>query len=236
MRIVILQPGYIPWLGFFDQMYQSDIFVIYDDVQYDKHGWRNRNRIKTSQGAMWLTVPVLTKGQEKPVNKEIKIDNNGNWRKKHLQSIVQNYSKTPYFNDYFYDLEKIILKDTDFLLDLNMRMISFLSEKLHINKKIIFSSDLGIEGEATDRLINICRHLNAAEYLTGDAAKNYLKERLFLENNIKLVYHNYRHPVYKQQYEDFIPYLSVIDLLFNHGEESLKILTNEAASKFDEKF
>lgn len=227
MRIVILQPGYLPWLGFFDQMYQSDTFIIYDDVQYDKHGWRNRNRIKAAQGIQWLSVPVLTKGQEKPANREIKIDNTKNWRKKHLMSINQNYSKTPYFKDCYYDIEKIILEKTNFLFELNMRLIYYFIEKLNIKRKILFSSALSIAGEGTQRLIDISHYLKADEYLTGDSAKNYIDERLFVENNIKLIYHNYQHPIYNQRNGDFTPYLSIIDLLFNHGQNSLKILTKE---------
>lgn len=232
--VVILQPGYLPWLGFFDQLYKSDVFVIYDDVQFDKSGWRNRNRIKGVRGIQWLTVPVLTKNQEKPSNKEIKINNKANWRGKHLKSIFQNYSKAPYFKDYFHEIEKILLKDTDSLLELNMSLIYFLSKSLGTNKKIIFSSDLGIKGEGTNRIVSICLHLNATEYLTGDSAKDYLDESLFSENNIKLIYHNYQHPVYRQLYGDFIPYLSVVDLLFNHGKDSLKILTNQIRAVKDE--
>jgi hypothetical protein len=97
MVIGILQPGYLPWLGFFEQMYRSDVFVIYDDVQYDKEGWRNRNRIKTSKGIQWLTVPVVIKFEEHPLINEIKINNTVNWRKKHLSSINQNYSKASFF-------------------------------------------------------------------------------------------------------------------------------------------
>lgn len=226
MRIVILQPGYIPWLGFFDQLVKSDIFVIYDDVQFDKHSWRNRNRIKTLQGAQWLTVPVLTKGQNKPTNREIRINNNIGWQKKHIKSISQNYYNAPYFKDYFYSLEKILSQSWEYLFDLNMKLIYFLAESLRINTKIVFSSELGINGEKADRVMDICLHLKATEYLTGDLAKDYLDETAFLKNKINLIYHNYQHPVYRQLYGEFVPYLSVIDLLFNHGKESLKIFTS----------
>lgn len=226
MKIVILQPGYIPWLGFFDQLVKSNIFVIYDDVQFDKHSWRNRNKIKTSQGSQWLTVPVLINSQNKPTNREIRINNNINWQKKHIKSISQNYHKAPYFKDYFYSLEKILSQNHEFLFDLNMRLIYFLAESLRINTKIVFSSELGVKGEKTDRLMNICLYLKATEYLTGDLAKDYLDETAFLNNKISLIYHNYQHPVYRQLYGEFVPYLSVIDLLFNHGKESLKILAN----------
>ncbi|MFH1453385.1 MAG: WbqC family protein [Armatimonadota bacterium] len=228
MRVVILQPGYIPWLGFFDQLAKSDTFVIYDDVQYDKNGWRNRNRIKTPQGSLWLTVPVLTKGKNSPSNREVMIDNKHMWQKKHISSIYQSYYKSPYFKDYFYRLESILLKDYEKLLDLNMDIIYLLADCLGIETKILFSSELGVEGEKGERVLDICKHLNAEEYLTGDSAKNYLDEGKFSENSIKLIYHNYLHPVYNQMHGEFIPYLSVMDLLFNHGRESLSILKDSA--------
>lgn len=228
MKVVILQPGFIPWLGFFDQMFRCDTFVIYDDVQYDKHGWRNRNRIKTPAGHQWLTVPVLTHNLNKPNNNQIYIDSNSQWKKKHLRSISQNYSKAPYFDRYYSELENIYNDECDLLLEFNMKLIYFLTEKLNITKKIIFSSELEIEGTSTQRLIDICCYLNASEYITGDSAKNYINEQMFSESNIKLTYHNYIHPVYPQLFGDFISHLSILDLLFNCGAESLKILSNQA--------
>jgi len=225
--VVILQPGYLPWLGFFDQMYKSDIFVIYDDVQFDKNGWRNRNKIRTSQGWQWLTVPVFLKGQNFPKIKDVLINNNENWRKKHLESIRQNYSKAPFFDGVFEICEKIYSKEWKYLLDLDVAFIYNLAEKLNMKREIKFSSELDVKGDQTERLVNICLKFRASEYLTGDAARNYIDESLFQKNNIKLEFHNYKHPIYSQRFGEFIPYLSVIDLMFNHGEESLSILTNK---------
>lgn len=226
MTAVILQSGYLPWLGFFDQMYKSDVFVIYDDVQYDKHGWRNRNRIKTAQGVQWLTVPVLIKGQDKPLIKEVQINNKVDWRRTHLKSVKQSYSRAPFFDAYFGVLEEVYSKEWEYLIDLDMTLIFALMERLGLTMKIEFSSDLGMTGDATQRLVDICLYLGASHYLTGDAARDYLDESLFSQYNIKLEYHNYQHPLYNQLYGEFIPYLSVIDLLFNHGKDSLDILTH----------
>jgi hypothetical protein len=225
--VVILQPGYLPWLGFFDQMYKSDIFVILDDVQYDKHGWRNRNRIKTAQGIQWLTVPVLISGKCKPIIKDVLIDNRINWQKKHLKGIEQNYKKAQFFKDYFYLFEETLSKEWKYLIDLDMEFIYKLNAALGLNRKIIFSSGLNIKTDKTERLINICQMLNADKYLTGDAAKDYIDGAEFTKNNILLEFHNYSHPNYKQLYGKFIPYLSIIDLIFTYGDKSLEILTGK---------
>src|SRR5438105_3134011 len=113
---VILQPSYLPWLGYFAQMNRSDVFVVYDDVQYDKHSWRNRNRIKTPQGPLWLTVPVLTRGQNKPTNRDIAIDNSTDWPRKHLQTIRQNYTRAKFFDDYIGLVEQIYSRAWSFLI------------------------------------------------------------------------------------------------------------------------
>jgi hypothetical protein len=231
MKLVILQPGYLPWLGFFDQMYQSDIFLIYDDVQYDKHGWRNRNRIKTAQGVQWLTLPVLTKGQSKPLIKEVLVNNQTDWRKAHLKTIEQSYSRAPYFNDYFGLFEEIYTKEWKYLIDIDMAFIYALIEKLGLTKEIKFSSSLGIPGKGTQRLIDICSYFKISDYLTGDAAEDYLDESQFSQINVQLHYHHYQHPVYNQLHGEFVPYLSVIDLLFNQGKESLGILTAKQIRK-----
>ena len=231
MTAVILQSGYLPWLGFFDQMYKSDVFVIYDDVQYDKHGWRNRNRIKTAQGVQWLTVPVLIKGQDKPLIKEVQINNKVDWRRTHLKSVKQNYFRAPFFDTCFCVLEEVYSKEWKYLIDLDMILIFALMERLGLSRRIELSSDLGVAGKDTQRLVDICSYLGASHYLTGDAARDYLDESLFLQYNIALAYHNYQHPLYDQLYGEFIPYLSVIDLLFNHGKDSLDILTHKKSVK-----
>jgi hypothetical protein len=236
VTVVVLQPGYLPWLGFFDQVFKSDTFVILDDVQYDKHGWRNRNRIKTGQGIQWLTVPVLTIGKNKQIIRDVVIDTKTKWQKKHLKGIEQNYKKAPFFKNYFGFFEGILSKEWKYLIDLDMEFIYRLADFLGLKRKIIFASDpqlktlgtgLNIKADKTERLVNICLMLNASKYLTGDAAKEYIVESDFAKNNIQIEFHNYRHPIYKQLYGEFIPFLSVIDLLFNHGQESLEILTGK---------
>jgi len=223
MKLVILQPGYLPWLGFFDQMNWADIFVIYDDVQYTKNDWRNRNQIKTANRKTWLTIPIQSHlGQ---LIKDIKLPENYTWSKNHIKSIQYSYTKSKYFNQYFPKIKDIIETKYKYLIQLNVALILYLNQILGIQTKIIYSSSLNSKGEKTERLISICRELGATDYLTGDAAQNYLNMTLFKENNIHVKYQNYKHPIYSQLWGNFIPYLSIIDLLFNCGPESLNILS-----------
>lgn len=225
MKIGILQPGYLPWLGFFEQICKSDVFVIYDDVQYDKEGWRNRNRIKTANGIRWLTIPVIVKFDAHPLITEVMIDNKKNWAKKHLMSIQQSYSKAPFYRKYMGIFEEAYSKEWQYLVDIDMHFISELSGLLGIDcNKIVRSSTLSVSGGKIERLVNICRVFKADTFYEGAAGKNYIDKDYFEHHGIKVEYQDYQHPVYKQLYGDFVPYLSVIDLLFNHGEESLSIL------------
>ncbi len=225
MRLVILQPSYMPWLGYFDQMVKSDVFVLYDDVQYDKHGWRNRNRIKTPKGPQWLTVPVLTKSRNLPLNNEVEINHTVSWQAKHLRSISQNYAKAPFFNTYIGTFEDLFKKEWRLLIDLNIALIHALMEQLRLRTKVILSSTLKIPiMDRTERLVAICQALGADTLLEGDSGKNYMNESIFEENGIHISYHQYEHPVYHQLHGDFIPYLSVLDLLLNEGDNSLNIL------------
>lgn len=228
MKISILQPGYLPWLGFFEQIYRSDIFVIYDDVQYDKDGWRNRNRIKTSKGTQWLTVPVHVNFGEHPLVNEVKIDNSQDWKKKHLSSIRQNYSKAPFYRDYIGIFEETYSKTWDYLIDIDMYFIDRLGEYLGVkDKKIVKSSRLRLKGDRMGRLIALCKRFKADTFYEGTAGRNYIDEDCFSRNGIKVEYQDYEHPVYDQLYGDFVPYLSTIDLLFNHGKESLSIISRK---------
>lgn len=229
--IVILQPGYLPWLGFFEQLYQSDVFVVYDDVQYDKNGWRNRNRIKTAQGWQWLTVPVLLKGQHTPIIKDIRIHNSVPWSSKHMEAIRQNYSKAPFFKEYFPALETLYQRPWEWLIELDMHFILLFAELLGLKREFRFASELGVTGGKTERLVFICRHLEGTRFYEGAAGQNYIDEALFAQHQVKLNYQRYDHPHYRQLHGEFIPYMSIIDLLFNHGAESLAVLTHASEVK-----
>jgi hypothetical protein len=224
--IGILQPGYLPWLGFFEQLYRSDVFVIYDDVQYDKNSWRNRNRIKTPHGPKWLTVPVLTKGLKSPLIKDISINTNIFWQKKHIKTLKQNYSKAPYFNRYSEYLFKLLDRPWKKLLDLNLELLFWIAEELGVSTPIILSSELGCPGSRINRLIGIIKTLRGSHFYEGSAGKSYIDINVFNEAGIDILFQDYRHPIYPQQYGKFESYLSIIDLMFNCGPKSLDILKN----------
>lgn len=228
MIIGILQPGYLPWLGFFEQMHHSDVFVVYDDVQYDKEGWRNRNRIKTANGIQWLTVPVLLKGSESQIILDVKIDNKTNWRKKHLAALRQNYSKAQFFKEHIGIFDDAFAGEWDLLVDIDIHFIERLAACLGMGaKKVVRSSTLDLKGDRIERLINICKYFGADTFYEGAAGRNYINDDDFLSHGIKVEYQSYQHPTYRQLYGDFVPYLSVVDLLFNHGAESMGIITGK---------
>ena len=224
MRVAILQPSYLPWLGFFEQMHRSDQFILYDDVQFTRRDWRNRNRVRVLEGSVWLTVPVIQKNKYDQSLLETKIDNSTSWKRKHLETIRCHYSKTPFFDMYFPWCEKVFNSDWDFLLDLSLETIQYLKGELKINTPLLRSSELGDSGNKTERLISICKQLGATQYLSGDSARNYISEKDFSDQGIELEYQKYQHPEYPQRYEGFVPFLSTIDLLFNCGDKSMEFL------------
>jgi hypothetical protein len=222
--VVVLQPSYLPWLGYFAQMHRSDVFVVYDDVQYDKHSWRNRNRIKTAGGAQWLTVPVLTRGKDLPSNREVEIDNRQAWRRKHLLSLEQSYARAPFFGEYLGTFQDLLGREWRRLLDLNLACLNALAGLLRLRSPVRLASELGVPGRSTERLVGICRALGADRLFEGAAGRDYLDEAAFARAGIALEYQDYRHPVYPQLHGDFVPFLSVVDLLFNCGPRSLEVL------------
>lgn len=224
MRVTILQPSYIPWAGYFFQILDCDIFVFLDDVQYTKGNWRNRNKIKTPNGPLWITVPVSTKNRLGQTILEAEIDNRVNWRKKHWESIKQSYRKARCFAEYENFLRDVYSKSWEYLAELNIYLMVEISRLIGIETRFVRSSELYADGSKTERLVNICKKVGASEYMAGEGAKIYLKEDLFEKEHVKITYRDY-HPVkYPQLYGEFIPYLSIVDMLFNCGKDSIKYL------------
>ena len=173
--LAVIQPGYLPWLGFFDQFDRADVFVLYDDVDFDKNGWRNRNRIKTSQGIGWLTVPVLTSGRSGQLVLDVVIDKTRPWQRKHIRSIQESYSKAPFFELYFTSLEALLSRPWERLVDLDIELIRLMSSWLGLDgKPVVLSSTLGIPRGRNERLLAICERFGADTYLSGNLAKSYL--------------------------------------------------------------
>ena len=226
MKVSIHQPNYLPWLGFFNKVSQSDIYVVFDDVQYPMgKDFHNRNQIKTNNGKTWLTIPVIGKSERRKFN-EIQIKDNG-WNEKHLNNIKNFYGKTKYFNDYYSDLEKFYTNTYDKLIDLNMDMNKWFFKLLDIDTKIIYSSELCDNGlRGLDKIIYILKKINTTRYITsnGPGASRYIDESVFKNNNIELIWNEYTHPTYNQQFGEFIPYMSILDLLFNEGPNSKNII------------
>ena len=221
--IAVMQPTYLPWIGYFGMIDMADVFIFYDDVQFVKQSWQQRNRIKTQDGGIWLVVPVFQNFGQK-IN-QVKINNNQNWLKKHWKSIQYNYSKAPFFNEYMAIFEEIYEKEWEYLADLNMALIKKISEFLGLDTVFMLSSELkDVEGTKTDRLINILKLIGADEYLTGPGTKAYIEPEKFKGNDITLYWYEFNHPTYKQLYGDFVSHLSVIDLLYNMGDESIKLI------------
>jgi len=224
--VSIHQPEYLPWLGFFKKMMNSELFVFLDDVQFRKKGWQNRNRIRTNKGTALLSVPVHA--HLYPNINKIVIDNNKNWSSKHKKSILYNYTPAPYFEEFKNSIEVLFEKKFEYLIDLNTEIIKFVMNELEIKSKIIFSSELKIPQNASDRVLNICKVVNADHYITGTTwAKSHLKTKDFEKSNITIEFQEFQHPIYKQIHEKFIPRMSIIDLLFNEGKKKSKqILQN----------
>jgi len=216
--ISIHQPNFMPWLQFFDKMKKCDHFVFLDDVQFEKNGWQNRHKIRTSEGSMWITVPVKSHINLK-LN-ETKIDYTHNWFEKHRKSLVMNYSKAKYFDKYWEPIEKIFDLKYENIVDLNLDLIEFIKEKFDIKTKTILSSELDVKSNGSKRVIDICKKLDADIYLSGHGlpGKKYIDENDFKINNIQLEYQNFIHPEYKQCYSSFISNLTSLDLLFNEGK------------------
>ncbi len=215
--LAVLQPGYLPWLGFFDQMRRADVFVHYDDVAFDKHGWRNRNRVKSPAGPQWLTVPVRHKGLGGQKILDVELDPARPWRRKHVNALAQLYARAPYTAEYLPQLSRTLDAPWTRLAELDIALSELLAGWLDIRTATLRASTLAIPGTRSQRLVDLCRHFGARRYLTGDSARNYLDVGLFDQAGIEVVWQNYRHPAYPQQFGAFVPYLSVVDLLFNVG-------------------
>ena len=223
VTIAIHQPEHHPWLGFFKKMSQTDIFVFFDDVQYNSSGFQNRNYIKTNTGKMLLSVPVLSKFDSK-IN-EIKIDKTKNWFKKHKKSIMTNYSKTDFFEEYKNKIEEIYETEYEYLIELNTKVIKFFLNELKIKTKIVFSSSLNLDCDSPKKILEICKKFNADKYISGvHWGLENLNLKEFSDNQIKIEFQKFLHPIYKQCHSPFIPNLSTLDLILNEGENGRKIL------------
>lgn len=230
MLIGIIQSNYLPWRGYFDFIDDVDLFVIYDDMQYTKNDWRNRNRIKTPQGPAWITVPT----KQVSLNQRIQdtfIDDRKDWRRKHLESIYHNYHRCLGFGWIYPALKDVLERDIDRLSELNVELIKLVCQKLEVTTPIILSSTIDVTGEKTNRIIEIVKALGGDAYLSGPAAKCYLNQDEFKKEGIQLLYKQYDYHSYDQPWGEFVSAVSVIDLLASMGKDSKQFLKSRRGAQ-----
>ncbi len=228
MILSVHQPQYIPWLGYFDKIDKSDCFVFLDQVQYKPREYQNRNKIRTKDGWMRLTVPVVSRGLGRQKICDVKIDNKTDWQKKHWESLKSCYNRAAFFKRHYHFFESVYSAKWERLIELNVHIIKYLLKELKIKTPLYYELEIYTSSQGTDRIIEICKKLKADTYLSGIGGKNYLEEEKFVQAGIKLHYQNFVHPAYRQLYtqadNSFLPNMSVLDLLFNEGDKSINIL------------
>jgi len=226
MIVAVHQPQYLPWLGYFDKIDKADVFVLLDTVQFKKNEWQNRNKIKTAQGWQWVTVPVLYRYPQ--LIHEVTINDNVNWQHKHRQAMVSNYKRAPYYEMLEDFLEGIFSHSWQSISQLNGEVVRRLATILGIDTPIYVASDLGeFPQDPDERLIAITKHFGAGTYFAGMGGRGYMNLDIYDKDGIEVIFQDFKHPVYTQLFGDFEPFMSVIDLIFNHGDNSLTILRGE---------
>lgn len=214
MKVVVHQPDFLPWLGFFHKWAVSDLLVIYDDAQFVKGEWTNRDKIKLNGSDLWLTIPVLTSGKKEQKINEVEIDNRNKWGHKITNTLKTNFSKAKNFKEYFPEVEKIFLSEHKMLFDLNMKLIDWVGSKLKIATPIRFSSEKKSELKSTERLADLLKFYGADEYFTGLASKNYMDEELLLNNGIKIIYQSVNEITRMYNISENLINYSIIQYLF----------------------
>jgi len=222
--VAIHQPNFLPWLGYFYKMARCDTFVWLDSVPYAKGSYTNRVKIKTAAGPQWWTVPVETHGKLGQPILEVRTSDTVDWRKKSIMTLRTNYQGCPHFQPHADRIFEILGGTDDRLAELNIRLIEYVAQQLGIRTPLRRSSQMAARGAATDLLIALSKEVGADTYLSGSGGANYQDAAAFQAAGLQLTYANYQHPVYPQAFGDFVPGLSIVDLLFNAGADSARIL------------
>ncbi|MFX1536947.1 MAG: WbqC family protein [Promethearchaeota archaeon] len=232
--VVISQPTYLPWLGYFRIMKEADVYVFLDNVQFERRSWQSRNRIKTPTKCIWLTVPTHHGLQYKI--SDVEIDNSKPWKRQHWNAIQTSYGKAPYFNNYSSFFKSVYERNWVKLTSLNIQIVRYLASQLGLFPVFVQASKLGLEGKRTRLLLDICKLFEADRYVTSVGAKEYMEKdgarEIFQEGGIKVEFLRFNNPTYRQLFGEFIPDLSFIDCLFNCGPNSSKILFGEGSATF----
>jgi len=227
MIISVHQPAYLPWLGYFEKISRSDVFVFLDTVQFEKNSYINRNKIKTPQGWQWLTIPVKVKGHTDSTLEDTEIDDTQPWRAKHLKSIEMNYRKAPFFSECFPKIERLLSLPTGNLAELCWQQLSFWIGEFGINTTMIRASQLNIDSCKSELVLDICKYFSVDHYLSGAMGRGYLVENDFSSAGIAVEYQNFIHPAYPQRWGDFEPYMAIVDYLMNCGSGKLPFLKGD---------
>jgi hypothetical protein len=224
-RVAIMQPTYLPWCGYFGLMQAVDAFIVLDSVQFAKRSWQQRNQIKTARGPLWLTVPVASKGRRDQLICEVELDQSSNFAATHRKTIEGNYNKAASFKEFAPELLNRIERPQSRLADLNIAIIEHCRALLGIDTPLLRSSAMRGNGTKADLLASLCKEVGATEYISPPGSKDYLDESsAFAEIGVPVRYFRYRHPEYPQLFGDFLPYMSIIDMLFNCGERSGELI------------
>jgi hypothetical protein len=220
-----MQPAYLPWLGYFDRIWQSDLHVVLDHVQFEKNSFTNRNKVRTQTGWSWLTLPVETSGRFRSLKlQDVVIARDSHWRRKHLGLIETSYGRAVSFQPYVPFLRDLYTTDWQGLAEIARHCTEWLLRELAISTPLVRSSDLSLKKRKSELVLEICELTGATIYISGPFGRDYLKHADFENAGIELLFHDYRHPEYSQVFPGFEPYMSAIDLLFNHGLQSRAIL------------
>jgi hypothetical protein len=221
----IMQPTYLPWLGYFGLMDRVDHFVLLDNVQFAKRSWQQRNQIRTAQGPLLLTVPVLSKGARGQLIHEVAIDRSRGFPADHVKAIELAYRKAPHFPQYAPHLFSILNGGHERLCELTVSLIEWLRSELGIRTRLLNARELTATGRKADLLASLCRAIGAQRYLSPPGSREYMEETdAFAAQGIEVEYHEFHHPTYPQRGDGFVPQMSVIDLLFNAGPGSLEVI------------
>ena len=226
-RVAIMQPTYLPWSGYFGLMQSVDVFILLDSVQFARRSWQQRNQIKTVNGAQWLSVPVQSKGKRSQPICEVKLDKSSRFSITHRRCIEMNYAKTPHFRQYADTILPLLDNSSPLLADLTIDLILKLKAQLDISTFVMRSSELDGSGLKAELLASLCVQVGATSYVSPPGSKSYLDESDIFENiGVPIQYYKFKHPEYSQPFGEFIPNMSIIDMLFNCGERSSDLIQN----------
>jgi hypothetical protein len=225
MIVSINQPAYLPWLGYFHRIAVSDHHVVLDHVQFEKNSFTNRNKVRTAQGWCWLTVPLKTSGRFGDLSIHLlEFADDPKWRKKHWETLAGSYKRAPHFAEHAPFFEASIKNEALGFNALLREMLIHCCRALAIETKLSFSSEMTVEGKKDELVLSICQKLGATLYLSGSLGRQYLRESIFTESGIRVAYQDYQHPTYPQIHGEFMPYMGIVDLLFNCGPRSRDIV------------